>query len=59
MVKPSEISRPITYKFTSAVAEWLERRPCVPEVVLDPLPSHAKEFKHDITAAALSLGDQY
>ena len=27
--------------------------------MLDPLPSHTKEFKHDITAAALSLGDQH
>ena len=24
--------------------------------MLNPLPSHTKEFKHDITAAALSLG---
>ena len=23
--------------------------------MLDPLPSHTKEFKHDITTAALSL----
>ena len=27
--------------------------------MLDPLPSHTKEFKHDNTAAALSLGDQH
>ena len=33
MVKPSEISRPITYEFTGAVAKLLERPPCVPEVV--------------------------
>ena len=33
MVKPSEISRPITYEFTGAVAKLLERPPCVREVV--------------------------
>ena len=33
MVKRSEISRPITYEFTGAVAKVLERPPCVPEVV--------------------------
>ena len=33
MVKPSEISRPITYEFTGAVDKLLERPPCVPEVV--------------------------
>ena len=33
MVKPSEISRPITYEFTRAVAKLLECPPCVPEVV--------------------------
>ena len=27
--------------------------------MLDPLPSHSKEFKHDISAAVLSLGDQH
>ena len=27
--------------------------------MLDPLLSHTKEFKHDITAAALSLGDPH
>ena len=32
-VKPSEISRPITYEFTGAVAKLLERPPCIPEVV--------------------------
>ena len=24
--------------------------------MLDPLPSHTREFKHDISVAALSLG---
>ena len=33
MVKPSEISRPITYESTGAVAKLLERPPCVWEVV--------------------------
>ena len=33
IVKPSEISRLITYEFTGAVAKLLERPPCVPEVV--------------------------
>ena len=33
MVKPSEISRQIIYKFTDAVAKLLERPPCVPAVV--------------------------
>ena len=33
MVKSSEISRPITYKFTGAVVKLLERPLCVPEVV--------------------------
>ena len=33
MRKPSEISWPITYEFTGAVAKLLERPPCVPEVV--------------------------
>ena len=33
MVKPSEISRPITYEFTGAVAKLLERPPYVLEVV--------------------------
>ena len=33
MVKPSEISRPITYEFTSAVAKLLEHPPCVLEVM--------------------------
>ena len=33
MVKTSEISRPITYEFTGAVAKLLERSPCIPEVV--------------------------
>ena len=52
MVKPSEISRPITYEFTGAVAKSaLRSEGCV----LDPLLSHTKEFKH-INAAALSLG---
>ena len=32
MVKPSEISRPITYEFTGAVTKLLGRPPCVPEV---------------------------
>ena len=56
MVKLSEISRPITYEFTDAVAKLQERSG---GCVLDPLPSHTKEFKHDITSAALSLGDQH
>ena len=55
MVKLSEISRQITYEFTDAVAKLLERLPCM----LDPLPSHTKEFKHDNTAAAHPLGDQH
>ena len=55
MVKLSENSRQITYEFTDAVANLLERSPCM----LDPLPSHTKEFKHDNTAAAHSLGDQH
>ena len=59
MVKPSEISRPITYESTGAVAfartSALRSGGCV----LDPLPSHTKEFTHDITVAALSLGDQH
>ena len=33
MVKPSEISRLITYEFTGAVAKLLERPPCVLEVM--------------------------
>ena len=33
MVKPSEISRQITYEFADAVAKLLERPPYVPEVV--------------------------
>ena len=33
MVKPSEISRPITYELIGAVAKLLERPPCGPEVV--------------------------
>ena len=33
MVKPSEISRPITYELTGTVAKLLERPPCIPEVV--------------------------
>ena len=33
MVKPSEISTPITNEFTGAVAKLLERPPCVPEAV--------------------------
>ena len=33
MVKPSEISRPITNESTGAVVKLLERPPCVPEAV--------------------------
>ena len=58
MFKPSEINRPITctYEFIGAVAK-LVRTSALRSggCVLDPLSSHTKEFKHDITAAALSL----
>ena len=59
MVKPSKISRQITYKSTAAVAKLRTSTLHSEGCVLDPRPSHTNEFKHDITVGVLPLGAQH
>ena len=56
MVKTVQISRPITFKPTGAVAQLLERPVCVREVAAIPGRVIPKTFKMILAALSFALG---